>query len=139
MGKPLQFTIMTFSVFVSLILIIPSGNVLAHSWEAPKIEAQRKNPTPLTPSSITSGKATFLELCSHCHGDNAKGLKSKETGLKKNTGNLYKRLKDHSDGDFYWKIQNGKGEMPSFSKELTETQTWDIINYIRNTGNQNAK
>ena len=85
---------------------------------------------------------TFVQtvMCSDCHGENAEGLKSKDTGLKKNTGNLKKLLKDHSDGDFFWKIQNGKGEMPSFVNDLKEIQIWHIINHIKSlNGNKSKK
>ena len=134
--KILPIKTIIISIFFLFFLVISTGIIFAHSWEAPKEEAQRKNPTPFTLTSINSGKAIFTELCSHCHGDNAEGLKAETTGLENNTGNLYKRLTSHSDGDFFWKIQKGKGEMPSFSNELTENQVWDIINYIRNIGNQ---
>ncbi len=136
MTKPSLFKTIIISMSISFFLAIQSGYVSAHSWEAPKKEAQRKNPTPLTPASICSGKTIFTELCSHCHGENATGLKSEETGLEKNTGNLYKRLMSHSDGDFFWKIRNGKGEMPSFADELNENQIWDVINYIKSTDNK---
>jgi mono/diheme cytochrome c family protein len=134
MNNTLPCRTISISIFISFFLAATNGYIFAHSWEAPKAEAQLKNPTPFTAESINDGKAMFKELCSHCHGDNAEGLKPEETGLEKNTGNLHKRLKSHSDGDFFWKIQNGKDEMPSFSKELTENQIWDIINYIRSTG-----
>jgi mono/diheme cytochrome c family protein len=135
----MKVKVSTLTVFISFIFVLTCSGILAHSWEAPKIEAQRKNPMLLNSGSISSGKVTFTELCSTCHGDNAEGLKSEETGLEKNTGNLKKRLKGHSDGDFFWKIQNGKGEMASFSKELTETQIWNVINYIKSIDNQGAK
>lgn len=137
MNKPLQYKIIAIPFLISFILAIPLQYVFAHSWEAPKSEAQLRNPTPLTPTSTNKGKAAYLELCLPCHGENAEGLKSEETGLGKITGNLYKRLATHSDGDFFWKIQNGKGEMPSFSKALTEDKIWDIINYIKSIGNIN--
>ena len=37
----------------------------------------------------------------------------------------------HPDGDFFWKIQEGRGDMPSFNDDLSEEQIWEIINYIR--------
>ncbi len=136
MTKTSLFKTIIISMSISFFLAFQSGYIFAHSWEAPKKEAQRNNPTPFTPKSINNGKTIFIELCSHCHGESATGLKSEETGLEKNTGNLYKRLMSHSDGDFFWKIRNGKGEMPSFADELNENQIWDVINYIKSTGNK---
>lgn len=139
MDKTLPIKTISISIFISFLLALSTRYIYAHSWEAPNKDAQRKNPTPFTPTSINNGKTLFTELCSHCHGDNAEGLTAEKTGLEKNTGNLYKRLTSHSGGDFFWKIKKGKGEMPSFSNELTENQIWDIINYIRSIGNQNKE
>jgi len=127
---------MIFKTIVKIFMVLAflSMSIIelqAHSWEAPKKEAQRKNPILLDSKSINEGRILFKEQCSDCHGDNAGGLKTKDSGLKKNTGNLKKRLKGHSDGDFFWKIQNGKGEMPSFMNDLSETQIWHIINFIK--------
>ena len=39
----------------------------------------------------------------------------------------------HTDGDFFWKIQNGKGEMPSFKEDLSGNDIWNVINYIKSS------
>ena len=122
---------------ISIFLLISSTQTYAHSWEAPGIEAQRKNPITSNLASVNEGKNIFIKNCAKCHGNNAEGLKATETGLNKNTGNLKKRLKGHSEGDFFWKIQNGKGEMPSFVDKLSQTQIWHVINYIKSLSNNN--
>jgi mono/diheme cytochrome c family protein len=98
---------------------------------APENDAKRENPIKLTNESLVVGKELFVELCSSCHGLNGTGLKHQETGLSKDTPHLPTRLSTHSDGDFHWKIKNGKGEMPSFSDELTDTEVWHIINFLK--------
>jgi mono/diheme cytochrome c family protein len=45
--------------------------------------------------------------------------------------NLVMRLRNHSEGDFFWKISNGRGLMPGFEDQLRETQIWDVINFIK--------
>ncbi len=52
-------------------------------------------------------------------------------GLEKSPPNLKERIKMHPDGDFFWKIQEGRGDMPSFNEDLTEEQIWEVINFIR--------
>ena len=125
----------TITAYFSALCISPvfyCSDLQAHSWEAPREEAQQRNPLESDTASINIGKEIFLQNCSECHGNNAEGLKSAQTGLAKDTGNLPKRLKSHSDGDFFWKIKNGKGDMPSFRNELTEEQIWQVIIYISN-------
>ena len=120
---------------VAVVLILFTENVLAHSWMAPKDAAERQNPTPLNDVSVSRGKEIYLENCAYCHGDTIKGLSSSTTGLQKDTPDLIQRLKTHTDGDFHWKIQNGRDEMPSFKEDLSEKEIWDVINFIRSMGN----
>jgi mono/diheme cytochrome c family protein len=37
----------------------------------------------------------------------------------------------HSDGDFVWKITNGRGTMPGFKDQLTQNQILDVTNFIK--------
>jgi mono/diheme cytochrome c family protein len=121
------------SVFgiLSVLLFFLQSQSLAHSWMAPENEAKKQNPIPISNESIKIGQALFIDLCSSCHGLGAVGLSKKKTGLIRDTPNLPNRLKTHSDGDFYWKILNGKDDMPSFKDELSEKKIWDVINYIK--------
>lgn len=109
-----------------------------HSWMAPENAAKRNNPVAITTDSINNGRVLFMDRCASCHGSDAVGVPKEKTGLKKDTPNLPKRLKAHSDGDFHWKIMNGKGDMPSFEDELSEEETWDIINYIKTLNRQSG-
>ena len=119
---------------VAVVLILFTKSLLAHSWMAPKDAAEKQNPTPLSVLSVNRGKAIYLENCAYCHGDNLKGLAPATTGLQKDTPDLRQRLKSHTEGDFHWKIQNGKGEMPSFKEDLSEKEIWDVINFINGMG-----
>ncbi|WP_370362791.1 cytochrome c [Desulfopila sp. IMCC35008] len=75
------------------------------------------------------GTVLYNEHCASCHGEDLRGKTAEETGLSKNTPDFKKRLSSHSDGDFFWKIRTGRGEMPSFGKDMSDTEIWDIINY----------
>lgn len=123
---------LNFSIFViSILYTFSAGYAFAHSWMAPADEAKKNNPIASSKDSIANGKVIFDNKCIYCHGNGAKGSSKNATGLSKDTPNLVKRLKTHTDGDFHWKIINGKGEMPSFQKDLTYEEIWDIINYIK--------
>lgn len=37
----------------------------------------------------------------------------------------------HPDGDFAWKIKNGRGEMPAWEEDLEEIEVWHLVNYIQ--------
>lgn len=113
------------------LLYIVSGTASAHEWMAPKKAAMVMNPVLFNAESVDQGRETFLNNCAVCHGDVAEGMSADEAGLTKDVPNLKKRLATHSDGDFFWKIQQGKGEMPSFRGELKEEEIWHIINFLK--------
>jgi mono/diheme cytochrome c family protein len=103
----------------------------AHEWMAPKHAANTKNPVALVENSVMNGKESYLDNCATCHGDNIEGLEAKLVGLEMSPPNLKTRIGTHSDGDFFWKIQEGRGSMPSFKDDLSDKEIWSIINYIR--------
>ena len=106
--------------------------VMAHEWMAPAEEGNRANPVKLDDDSIARGSKVYVNSCAVCHGETIEGMNPQESGLELITPDLKKRLLTHTDGDFFWKIMTGRGEMPSFKDELSETEVWDVINYIRN-------
>lgn len=113
------------------ILFLTCSIAVAHSWMAPKEFSKMINPITQDSASTSRGEIVFLENCAACHGDNAKGLSTEKTNLEINTPNLVQRLATHSDGDFFWKIQEGKGGMPAFKKDIDENDIWDVINFIK--------
>jgi len=40
-------------------------------------------------------------------------------------------LPRQSDGEIFWKVTEGKSPMPSFKRDLTPDQRWDVVNYLR--------
>lgn len=118
-------------LFTIVLILFLHGLCFAHSWMAPADAAKKKNPVPIAAESVIQGQTIFAELCASCHGIKATGISKEITGLGKDSPNLPNRLETHTDGDFHWKILNGKGDMPSFKEELSENETWDIVNYIR--------
>jgi mono/diheme cytochrome c family protein len=115
----------------ALSILLFSGALLAHSWRAPETEAERQNPIPLNEDSSGRGRRIFMQKCTFCHGNGAEGLSSESTGLQKDTPNLMQRLKNHSEGDFHWKIKTGKDQMPSFRTGLSDCDIWDVVNLIK--------
>ena len=105
--------------------------VIAHGWKAPSDAAQRANPIRNNESSIQQGRQIYGDLCIGCHGVGGKGNGPIANNLNPQPANLVKRLKNHSEGDFFWKISKGRGPMPGFKDQLSERQIWQVINYIK--------
>jgi mono/diheme cytochrome c family protein len=94
-------------------------------WPVPDEAAAVENPIEANKSSIEAGKALFDLQCKACHGE--KGLGD---GLIKSGSLVDEKFQQQSDGAVFWKLQEGRGQMPSFAA-LPEDQLWNVINYIR--------
>lgn len=125
------YRVISVPIVVFLFLMIQNSGVFAHGWKAPEKEAKIKNPVSFSEESVTRGQESYLDLCSNCHGETARGGNPDKFKGKMAPPDLVKRLKGHSDGDFFWKIQTGKGDMPSFKEDVEPEEIWDIINYIK--------
>ncbi len=121
----------------ALFILIGAGlmvwpiSIAAHGWKAPPGAVQTPNPIQYNESSILIGGQIFGARCAGCHGNRGMGDGPIAVQLSPKPANLIKRLNNHSEGDFFWKIANGKGPMPGFKNKLSEKQIWDVINYIQ--------
>lgn len=101
-------------------------------WKAPSRAARKKNPVASDDKSIADGKAVYAANCLACHGKTGKGDGPQATGLERKPGDLSSdKVKNESDGELFWKVTEGRKPMPSYEKTLSETQRWDVINYVR--------
>ncbi len=79
----------------------------------------------LPAQSASAGRATFVQSCTHCHGDDATG--SGEDG----DGPDLRRLRI-SDARIAAVIRSGiRGEMPSFAKKYGAHEVADLTAYLR--------
>lgn len=107
------------------------GLLMAHGWKAPKEAAERPNPVARDQASLDRGQKLFEQNCAICHGKEGRGDGVLAKNLKTRPTNLKERAGHHTDGDFAWKIANGRGDMPGFKDQLTESQIWDMVNFIQ--------
>ena len=36
-----------------------------------------------------------------------------------------------TDGELYWKMSTGRGDMPSWAAGLSDTERWQMVSYLR--------
>ena len=124
-------TLLCGATLIISFVLCTFGFSFGHSWMAPKEAAEMENPIEPSQQAISDGKEIFLDNCAVCHGNKAQGLSRKVTNLAYDTPNLIKSLKSHSEGDFFWKIINGREDMPSFKEDLTEDEIWQVIHFLK--------
>jgi mono/diheme cytochrome c family protein len=102
-------------------------------WTVPEKAAKAPNPVKSSATSISSGKSLWVEHCSSCHGKAGLGDGTKAAQLKTQPADFTKgAVQSQSDGTLFYKISEGRGDMPSFKKKIPEQEEiWDLVNFMR--------
>lgn len=107
------------------------GTMPPGHWMAPEKDAKRLNPVPADNASRDRGRKLFEENCVSCHGLTGRGNGPIAARLETLPADLAAMAGQHPDGDFAWKIAEGRGVMPAWKKILSEKQIWDVVNYLQ--------
>jgi mono/diheme cytochrome c family protein len=92
-----------------------------------------KNPVASNAESIADGKELWGQHCKSCHGAKGMGDGPKASQLKTEPGDFSKTdVQSQSDGSFFYKLSEGREDMPSFKKKIADAdERWSIVNYMR--------
>lgn len=115
----------------------PKGSIAKGSLDYKvdsKEEAQKlTNPVPLTKESVLRGERLFEVNCGACHGGIGKVHQPSVAGPMLGAPNVADPLyHDRTDGSMFSTIHFGNIIMYPVGWKLSNAETWDIINYIRN-------
>ena len=99
----------------------------------PREEKERENPFRETVKSIEAGRNLFSSQCTMCHGARGDG-----------TGDLAKRIgwkmpdftrpdpkAKRTDGEIFYIISKGHGQMPGNEGRLQAESLWNLVNLVR--------
>jgi mono/diheme cytochrome c family protein len=123
-------------VLVSLFLVAFRARAtddVTGPWIAPEDAKKVKNPVKVTPEAMAEATELFQDTCSLCHGPHGAGDGSLAKTLPQKPANFTdpKAMKDVTDGELFWKMSKGRGVMPAWEEQLSETQRWELVNYLR--------
>jgi mono/diheme cytochrome c family protein len=89
-------------------------------------------PLPVTGDLMERGKQRFNINCAICHGPTAAGNgMTKQYGLTTVISLQDERIRKMSDGEIFNTITNGKNTMMSYGPNLSVTDRWAVIAYLR--------
>ena len=101
-----------------------------------------RNPVPPTPASMAAGKIAYEATCAACHGKHAEGAVKAGVSISiieehggKQPSDLTDSQWDYgaSDGEIFAVMKRGVPStmMPGFDGALSDTDMWNIVNYLR--------
>jgi mono/diheme cytochrome c family protein len=134
--KFVVFTTITLSGLVTALCASPGGPARAaearRKWEAPASASQQKNPVPAGAQSLAAGRTLYSRECASCHGDGGRGDGKDGRDLDLPPADLSSpAVAGQSDGALFWKITNGRRPMPSYRKDLSDEERWQLVHYLR--------
>ena len=118
----------------TLLVMLCSARIFAQApaWHAPASADSKVNPLKSDPTAWMEGKKIYEAMCVICHGEKGKGNGAAGVSLSPRPANfLAITVRHESDGAIFWKLSEGNPPMASYKSLLTETQRWQMVNYIR--------
>jgi mono/diheme cytochrome c family protein len=94
---------------------------------------------PQSAQNREQAQKLFQVNCAVCHGQagDGKSLVSERfasAGVVPPVDFRSQRVRSRTDGQLYWLVTNGIGNMPAFHELLTDDQRWMLVQVIRNPG-----
>ena len=101
-------------------------------WVVPANFKSMANPVAKGDASNKAGKTLYDKNCASCHGKAGLGDGVKARALKTFPGDFsLAEYQDQTDGDHFYKTKTGRGEMPKYEGKLSDTDIWNMVNYMR--------
>jgi len=105
----------------------------AAPYPIPADAVRQENPVKPTPESIAKGKKWYGYDCAMCHGKDGDGKGDVAADMKLKVSDFTNpaTLKERTDGELFYVIKNGKGNMPPEGSRMKSEGLWDLVNYVR--------
>jgi len=105
----------------------------APAFKIPAEAASQVNPIKPSSESLAHAKKVYGYECAVCHGDDGSGAGDMAKSMKAKMPDFRDpmALKGRTDGELFYIIKNGKGEMEGEGPRLKPEDTWGMVNYVR--------
>jgi mono/diheme cytochrome c family protein len=124
-------------MIVLLVLLFPATSQQPAAAPAqagiPADAKEMVNPVKATPASQAQSKKMYGYDCAICHGDtgNGKGEIAAEQKPPLKDWTDPAALKDMTDGEIFYIIKNGKGNMTGEGERLKTDEVWNMVILVR--------
>ena len=99
----------------------------------PAAAARQVNPVTPTAESQANAKKVYGYDCAMCHGENGNGKGDVVADLKLTLKDYTNpaALKDLTDGEIFYIIKNGRGQMPGEGDRTKPDVAWNLVILVR--------
>ena len=136
--KRLRISVLMVSVLALLTFTYAGGGAAAadsmsDKWLSPAPSAAKKNPIAPTQDSISGRPEDLFEDLYDVSWEERGRRRPGRDRAEHSPGETLRStaMATESDGSLFWKISTGKKPMPAYGKRLSETDRWNLVNYIR--------
>ena len=122
------------NLIITLLIYFSFSSAFSQSrkFPSPPSADAIKNPLNGNAGATSEGKKIYTSYCVPCHGGKGKGDGIAAPGLSKppadHTSDFVQK---QTDGALFWIISEGNNPMPTYKTTLSETQRWQVVNFIR--------
>ena len=117
------------------------GNTVVSTLARVNAGGVGSNPTTASAQSLQQGRESYTGSCSQCHGTagHTQGAFG-QTSFPPATDLSGTSASSLSDSQMFYIIKNGLGftPMPGFGTQYSDTQIWNMVNFIRSLQTQSA-
>ena len=118
----------SFIAVIWCLILFPSFT-RSQEWIVPEDKKGRLSTFPFSDETRNEGEKLYTVNCMSCHGNPGKG---NYLALVPVPGDpATEKIQRNSDGEIFYKVSVGKGQMPSFRSVLTTDEIWKTVSYIR--------
>ena len=117
----------------------PAATPAPAASKIPLEAVNEPNPVKASAESLGRAKKIYGYECAICHGDDgggggdlAKNMKAKLPDFRDPTS-----LKAQTDGELFYIIKNGKGDMTGEGDRSKPDEIWDLVIYVRSLAQKN--
>jgi len=102
-------------------------------FKIPPEEAKRTNPTKATPASLAEARRFYGYDCAMCHGKDGDGKGDLAEQMKLQMRDLRDpaTTEKMTDGEIFYIVTKGKGQMLGEETRLSNDQKWQLVNLVR--------
>ena len=125
--------VMVAVIVISMISFAFAPDKSKKPWNVPDKNAKMTNPVKNDATTLNNGKALYAKHCQSCHGKKGIGDGPKSAELKTEPGDFTSSaFQSQSDGSIFYKISEGRDDMPSFKKKIPDQEDiWSVVIYVR--------